>query len=312
LRQIVLLFPEVDRGNMIDDRETKMPLLTMIPVICLVIVATMFLIIFWLVSGDTSLTRLQKSGIIRIGYAIEAPYAFLKPGGEVTGESPEVAKQIVARLGIHQVKWRLVEFDALISELEAGRIDVIAAGMFITPERAQYVNFSEPTFHVRQGLLVAKGNPRQIHSYQQVVTQTDIKIAVLAGAVEDGLLLRMGLSDRQRVAVPDALTGLVAVKSGLVDGLALSSPTIQWMALQDQLGQTEMAQPFEQPELAQQERLGYGAFAFRKTDLQLLSAWDTALKAFIGSPEHSKILSEFGLTEAELPGNITVQEIIAP
>jgi membrane-bound lytic murein transglycosylase MltF len=73
-----------------------------------------------------------------------------------TGESPEVAKQIAARLEVRQVKWRQAEFGALIAELEAGRIDVIAAGMFMTPERAQRVSFSVPSFHVRQGLWCPK------------------------------------------------------------------------------------------------------------------------------------------------------------
>ena len=76
---------------------------------------------FLLFFSDQSLSRLQQAGVIRIGYTVEAPYAFLKPGGEVTGESPEVAKQIVARLGIRHIEWRQVEFGALISELEAGR-----------------------------------------------------------------------------------------------------------------------------------------------------------------------------------------------
>lgn len=289
---------------MIGIRKTS-PLLKII-IIGLVAAAIVFTIVNWMVFRDTSLTRIQESGSIRIGYAVEAPYAFLNPEGEVTGESPEVAKLIVSKLGISHIEWRLVEFDDLISELESGRIDVIAAGMFITPERSQHVNFSEPTFHVRQGLLVAKGNPKQIHSYQQ----SGIKIAVLAGSVEGDLLRHMGLPENQLQVIPDALTGQIAVESGLVDGLALSSPTIRWMVLQDQLGRTELVEPFEQPELTQQKRLGYGAFAFRKTNNQLLSAWNMALKALIGSPEHLKLISEFGLTEAELPGSITTQEIL--
>lgn len=259
-----------------------------------------FTVFSWL-TLDTSLSRLQKSGVIRIGYAIEAPYAYLKPGGEVTGESPEIARRIVARLGIREIEWRQVEFGELITELKASRIDVIAAGMFITPERTQEVSFSEPTFHVRQGLLVARGNPKQINSYQQAVTQTDIKIAVLSGSVEQALLQRLGLSERQIIVVPDALTGRVAVESNLVDALALSSPTIQWMALEGELGKVTVAQPFEQPVLALREHLGYGAFAFRKTDRQLLTAWNGELKTLIGSPEHLKLVSEFGLTEVDLP-----------
>jgi polar amino acid transport system substrate-binding protein len=276
----------------------------------LVVVLTTTSILF--LTRESSLSRLQQAGSIRIGYAVEAPYAFLKPGGEVTGESPEVARAIVSRLGIPQIHWRLVEFTALVGELESGRIDVIAAGMFITPERAHRVSFSEPTFHVQQGLLVSEGNPWQLHSYEQVLARKDLRIAVVSGAVEERLLRQIGLLDRQLVIVPDAQAGRVAVESGLADGLALSSPTIQWMAQWEQLGKTEAALPFEQPKVAAGARLGYGAFVFRNSDRQLRTAWNKAMKLFIGSPEHLKIITEFGFSAVELPGSVTTREILSP
>ena len=272
------------------------------------IVIPLFLL---LISRDQSLTRLQKTGEIKIGYAVEAPYVFLKSGGEVTGEEVEVARVIVSRLNIQNITWRLVEFNNLIPELEAGRIDIIVAGMFITPERGTRVSFSEPTFHVQQGLLVADGNPKQLQSYSQATTQTGIKIAVISGAIEEALLMDMGVDDSQIVRVPDALTGRVAVETGIVDGLALSALTIRWMASQDQLGRTEVAKPFSQENLPQYQRLGYGAVVFRQKDKQLREAWNVALKNFIGSPEHLNLLGTFGFTLQELPGIVTTKEILS-
>lgn len=271
-------------------------------------VATVLVVFFF---TDQSLKRIKHAGTVRVGYAVEAPFAFLKADGEVTGESPEVAKQIVARLGIPRIEWYLVEFGSLISALEAGRIDVIAAGMFITRERVQSVRFSEPSLHVRQGLLTAKGNPRQIHSYEQVLAQPSLKIAVLSGAVEEDLLRRIGLPEHQLVTVPDALTGRAAVESGVADGLALSAPTVRWLALRGQLSNTEAAEPFYQPGLALEGRLGFVAFAFRKADRRLCSAWNAALNTFIGTPEHLALISEFGLTEADLPGTVTTKEVLS-
>jgi len=49
--------------------------------------------------GDDSLERLKRAGVIRVGYAVEAPHAFLAPGGRVTGQSPELARLVIARLG---------------------------------------------------------------------------------------------------------------------------------------------------------------------------------------------------------------------
>lgn len=260
---------------------------------------------------DQSLTQLQQAGVIRIGYAIEAPFAFLKPGGQVSGESPEVAKEITARLDIQRIEWVQTDFGSLIPALEAERFDVIAAGMFITPERAQQVAFSEPTFHVQQGLLVRAGNPRQLHAYQQALTQPDVKIAVIAGAVEETLLRRMGLPESQLLLTPDALTGHAAVETGLADGLALSALTIRQMIAANPAGHLEMALPFEQPDPALTGRSGYGAFAFRQQDHQLLTAWNAAMQPFIGSPAHLALIAPFGFTEAELPGPITTREILS-
>lgn len=264
-----------------------------------------------LAGRDQSLTRVQTAGRIKIGYAVEAPFVFLKPGGEVTGAEAEVAKVVVQRLGIQHIEWRLIEFGDLIPELEAGRIDAIVAGMFITPDRAGHVSFSEPTFHVQQGLLVAAGNPHQLQAYAQIATRPAIKIAVISGAIEGDLLKQLGVSPAQLVEVPDALTGRMAVETGAVDGLALSALTIRWLALQDQLGRTAMAQPFEQAAVAQQPYLGYGAVVFRPGDAQLQSAWNGVLKDLIGTPEHLSLIVPFGLSAADLPGAVTTQEILA-
>jgi polar amino acid transport system substrate-binding protein len=286
----------------------------LLPTILTLTIAAVLVIagILWYSRRDTSLSRLQAEGVIRIGYAVEAPYAFLKPGQEVSGESPEVAKRIVSGLGIGRIEWRQIEFGALIGELQSGRIDVIAAGMFITPERAQVISFSEPTFHVRQGLLVAKGNPLQIHSYEQFTRQSGLKIAVLAGSIEERLLEEIGVQQAQRILVPDALTGRVAVESGIADGLALSSLTIQWMVIQDQVGKTEAALPFQKPQITDQGHMGYGAFGFRKRDAQLIKAWNAVQENYIGSPDHLQLITPFGFSKSELPGSISTKEIIRP
>jgi polar amino acid transport system substrate-binding protein len=266
-------------------------------------------VLAWNAEGPSRSTVLA-SGSIRIGYAVEAPYAFVKSGGEVTGESPEVARHIVAQLGIQRVEWVQTEFDHLIPDLELDRFDLVAAGLFITPGRARDVAFSEPTFHVGQGLLVRSGNPRQLHSYADAVAARDVKLAVVEGAVEEGLVRRLGAVPGQLLPVPDALTGRVAVDSGVVDGLALSSITIRWMALHGAGQSLEAAEPFTPPDPDSTGRLGYGAFAFRKGDAELLAAWNAALRSFIGSPEHLALIAPFGFTAAELPGLLSTKEIL--
>ena len=243
---------------------------------------------------DDTLDHLREEGLIRIGYAVEAPYAFLALDGEVMGEAPEIARQIVRRLKIRHIEWRQSEFANLITELEAGRIDIIAAGLFITPEREKRVLFSEPTLYVRPGLLVAQGNPQHLLSYHQLAERKEVRIATLSGAVEEQTLQDLGVPATRLVRVPDALTGRRAVESEIVDALVLSELTVRWMAREDQLGHTEMIIASDQTNLLH----GYGrpAFAFRLSDKALQTAWNAELRDYLNSDEHLTLLARLGLT----------------
>nr|BFE94367.1 hypothetical protein GCM10020185_49030 [Pseudomonas brassicacearum subsp. brassicacearum] len=105
--------------------------------------------------------RSKSNSSIRIGYANETPFAFTETDGNVTGESPEIAKIIFAKMGIKQVNGVLTEWGSLIPGLRAGRFDVIAAGMYITPARCKQVLFTDPQYQLPDALLVAKGNPKK-------------------------------------------------------------------------------------------------------------------------------------------------------
>lgn len=261
---------------------------------------------------DSSLAHLQQSGFIRIGYAVEAPYSYLLADGTVTGESPEIARYVVNKLGIRKIEWKLMEFGLLIPELEAHKIDVIASGMFINSDRARQIAFSNPTFHVREGLLVAKGNPRNITSYQQVLTDPGIRIAVISGSVEESMFRQAGFDADKLIPVPDALTGKIAVETNVAEGLALSTPTLQWMVLQEKTGKTEALTNLPQTIFKDSCKNGYGGFGFRKDENQLINAWNDILKSYIGTREHVHLVSKFGFTTAELPGEIRTNEILQP
>lgn len=58
----------------------------------------------------TTLETVKQNSSIRIGYANETPFAFTETDGRVTGESPEIAKAIFAKMGIKQVDGVLTEW----------------------------------------------------------------------------------------------------------------------------------------------------------------------------------------------------------
>ena len=250
---------------------------------------------------DDTLARARTEGVIRIGYAVEPPYAFVTPEGEVTGESPEVAKTLVARLGIERIVWSQMAFSELIPALQTGRIDVIAAGLFVSEKRAQQIRFSRPTFRVRPALLVAKGNPYGLRVCEDLLGQPELRVAVIAGSVEQDLMRRVGLADNRLIRVPDALTGYTAVESGLVDVLVLSSPTLRWRLNQAPRAGVVLVRVPDDSMTLDGANYGIGAFAFRLGDRRLAQAWDEAAHDYIGSTEHRALLERFGFSPSEIP-----------
>src|SRR4051794_38461420 len=105
-------------------------------------------------SAETTLERVKRTGEIRIGFANEAPFGYQTPDGKLTGEAPEVGKAVLKQLGVTKVEGVLTEFGALIPGLRAGRFDMIAAGMYITPPRCKQVQFSEPSYSIGEAFAV--------------------------------------------------------------------------------------------------------------------------------------------------------------
>ncbi len=241
-----------------------------------------------------------RGGTIRVGYALEPPYAYRTPEGTVTGEAPEVARAALTRAGITRVRWVLGDFNALIPDLLAGHIDMIAAGMFITPDRAARVAFSLPTSSVGQGLLVRRGNPRGLHDYASLAERSDVTLAVLDGAVEHRQLLLLNMPAERLFPVSDVHAGMTAVRKGRVDGLALSGPTVVLLARQHP-EELEAARPFTQPVIDGKSVAGLCAFAFRKEDAPLADRVNEQLRAFIGTPEHLALVRPFGFDASTLP-----------
>ncbi len=176
-----------------------------------------------MVSDNGGLLDTAREEGIRIGFANERPYGFEGEEGP-TGEAPEVAKAVLERMGITDVEGVVVDFGALIGGLNAGRFDIVAAGMFITPERAEQVLFSDPDYCGTSAFAVAEGNPKGLTDFASV-TDSGATIGVLSGAVEEGYAVDSGVPDDQISrfdTTPDLFDALTA---GRIDAVALTAVT---------------------------------------------------------------------------------------
>jgi polar amino acid transport system substrate-binding protein len=253
--------------------------------------------------AQSTLEQAKADGYIRVGFANEAPYGFATPDGKLTGESPEVVKAVLAKLGIKDVDGVLTEFASLIPGLQAGRFDIIAAGMFVNPKRCEQILFSEPTYGIGQAFLVKEGNPDKITDYASIAAKPDLKLAVMAGAVEAGYARNSGVQDSQLVILPDQSSLVSAVTAGRANAAALTALSIADMASKNE--GVESTPPFG--EVAGESVVGHGAVGFRKDDKDLQEAFNAVLKTFIGSEEHLALVTPFGFGKGFLPTKTTAE-----
>ncbi len=262
--------------------------------------------------GESTLARLRRQGVARVGYANEAPYAYLDSSTDrLTGEAPEIARRVLADLGVPRVEGVLTEFGALIPGLEAKRFDLIAAGMYVKPRRCREIDFSNPTYCIGEGLLVRRGNSEDLHSYRDVAESEAATLGVVAGAVELGYARKTGIPRDRIVVFPDAPSAVAGVQSGRVDAYGGTSLTVKDLFAKAGDPGLEIARPFTDPVIDGQPVRGCGAFGFRKDEDAFRRAFDRRLEAFLGTPAHLGLVRPFGFTRDDLPGDVTAAELCA-
>lgn len=259
---------------------------------------------------ESTLDRIRRQKVVRIGYANEAPFAYKdSKTGRLTGEAPEIARVIFRQMGVEEVEGVLTEFGSLIPGLKAGRFDVIAAGMYITPERGKEIAFSNPSYSIGEAFAVLKGNPKNLHSYEDVVAHKSATLGVVAGTVERGYARAVGIPDERIIVFPGAPSAIEGVRAKRVDAFAGTSLTIQDLLDKEATGAVERALPFTDPVIKGKTVRGYGAFGFRKDDHLLLQRFNEGLATLVGTPEHAALVRPFGFTIDELPGRITAEAL---
>ena len=260
----------------------------------------------------STLDRIRETGSVRIAYANEAPYGYKDTAtGRVTGEAPEIARAVLERMGVEHIETSLVEFGQLIPGLQANRFDLIAAGMYITPVRCRQIDFSNPTYCVGEAFLVKENNPRELHSFEDVLENTEARLGVVSGTVELRMAEEVGIPDSRVVVFPDNSSALAGLKAGRIDAFAGTSLTIQDLLSKSPGAGLAQADPFTQPEISGRTS-NCGAFGFRQDDDAFREEFNRHLAEFIGTPEHLELVRSFGFSEEQLPGDVTAAELCRP
>lgn len=259
---------------------------------------------------ESTLERARREGVIRVGFANENPYAFAQPDGTLSGEAVEVARTVFQNLGIEEMEGVLTQFGSLIPGLQAGRFDVITAGMYITPTRCEEVLFADPEYSVGEALIVDAGNPLDLHSYEDIAANPEVRVGTGAGYLEIDYMLASGVSEDQITTFPDDPSGVAGLQAGQIDAWTGTRPTLLITLQTTDDPNLELADPFEQPVVDGEPVISYGGAAFRYDDLEFREAFNEELQALKDSGELLDLIGQFeGFDEGSLPGDVTAEDI---
>jgi ABC-type amino acid transport/signal transduction systems, periplasmic component/domain len=248
--------------------------------------------------SGTTVSSLKKAGKVVVGINGENPYSFIGKDGKPDGATIALDKAVYKKLGINTVEAKKVEWDALIPGLNSGQYDEVSAGMSILPDRCKKAAFSYPEITYETALLVPKGNPKNLHTMQDLKTKK-VNLVTENGAIEQGYAKTMGIQT-QTVGSPEE--GLQAVENGQADVFALTAISLRTLVkTQKAEGKVEVTKAFT-ASVGGKLQIGAGAAVFRKSDKSLLAAYNKELKKIIDDPKQfNAVVGKYGFTEAERP-----------
>ncbi|MFI5054759.1 MAG: ABC transporter substrate-binding protein, partial [Acidimicrobiia bacterium] len=173
-----------------------------------------------------------------------APEEFFKPDGTTPqGSDVDIANEIAKRFGV-TAEIDNTGFDGIIPALNAKKCDLIISGMNDTPARAQQVAFVD-YLKVGQGLLVPAGNPKGIHTLDDLSGKT---VAVQLGTTnKDALdaaskaLVAAGKPKIDIQTFQQDTDAFQQLKLGRVDAYSTDSPVVAYYnALPENAGKFEI------------------------------------------------------------------------
>ncbi|MDD1781845.1 basic amino acid ABC transporter substrate-binding protein [Enterovibrio sp. ZSDZ35] len=204
------------------------------------------------------------------------PFEYIggESGSEIMGFDIDIVKKVAEDSG-KTLKVEDMAFDSLIVALNAGRIDMIAAGMTITPERLANVDFSDPYYEATQVVVTRQGDT----SIQSIDDLKGKKISVQLGTTGD--IMAKEFSD-QVVAFNTGFEAMMELQNGRVDLMLFDkAPAANLLKKNQELVLQEL--PFN-PE--------YYGLAMAKGNAELLKQVNTTLASMKANGDYDALLTK--------------------
>jgi len=105
-------------------------------------------------AAAAAFTTVEEGKLIMATNAAFPPYEYIE-GNEIVGIDAEIAGVIAEKLGL-ELQIDDMEFDAIVESVKGGKADIGLAGMTVTPEREEVINFTASYATGVQVVIVAE------------------------------------------------------------------------------------------------------------------------------------------------------------
>ncbi|MHC0052514.1 ectoine/hydroxyectoine ABC transporter substrate-binding protein EhuB [Actibacterium sp. D379-3] len=239
--------------------------------------------------ADT-LEKLRKQGYATVAVANEPPYSDIRSDGYVTGAAPDVARAVMAKLGVPELKSQVVPYGSMIPALLARRVDMATSGLYIKPNRCESIIYSEPDLCGAEAFAVAAGNPFGIKTYEDIAANPEVTMTTCAGCAEELYALERGVKPTQIKVFTDPPSGIKMLQQGRVDVFALSGLGTKALLEKSADPSIELVMP------VMGVPMGCAGAAFNPEDTAFREAYDVALTELKESGEFTAIIEPYGFS----------------
>jgi len=241
---------------------------------------TLFLLAFFVFMGNSAFAGEKLVNGIDANFP---PFAFIDKSGNPSGFDVEAMNWIAKEIGV-EVVHKPIDWDGIVTSLVTKKIDVIASGMSITPDRQKQVNFTIPYWKIEQVMVVKKDSGLTLkdltHGKKIIGVQQGTSEAKWLKKETDakGWNMTLRYYSSSPLAVEDVLNGRIAA-AAMDDAPARDAASKKAVKI---LGTFGMAS----------EDFGY---ALRKEDTALLEKINNGLKKLMASPHWAELSKKYDL-----------------
>jgi polar amino acid transport system substrate-binding protein len=237
--------------------------------------------LFNAVAHADQLDDIKKRGTLVCGtLGIAEPFSFANAQTrETQGYDVDFCNAIAKSLGV-KLELKLVAVPARIPELQQGRVDVLAANLGWTPERAEQIAFSDSYY-----VSLTKAASRRADKFKGLGDLAGKRVAAAKGSTSEAAARKV-IPNVDVITYQDPPSIFLALQQGKVDAAAVSELVlVKWKKEVETTAPLDILEP---PLLNEQWGIG-----MRKGETGLINHVNAALESMEKSGEAAKIFDKW-------------------